>query len=377
MALLNLSESELRARTSLKWRSYAPDVLPLFVAEMDLMPHPAVREAVVQAMAIGDTGYPFGTRYAEAYADMAEQRWNWRPVPEQMRRAGDVMNAILALLLGNTSPGDHVVINPPIYPPFWQVVEGYGRRITQVPLNASGRLDLAGLAQAFAGPDRPSAYLLCSPHNPTGTVHTPEELASVATLCAEHDVLLIVDEIHAVLVDPDTPFTPILALPQGQRAVVTFSAGKGWSLATFKAGLFIAGTAATAALDALPPLANQSTGQMGTLAHTAALRHGQDWVDEVMVEVAANKDLLARLLAERLPHVTWRREPGTYLAWLDCSALGLDNPAQHFAEVARVALNDGATFGEHYGQFVRMNLATSPAIIERAIDQMAASLPLR
>lgn len=374
MALLNLSESDLRARTSLKWTSYAPDVLPLFVAEMDVLPHPAVRDAVGEAMTIGDTGYPHGSRYADAYADMAERRWGWRPVPEQLRRAGDVMNAILGLLLGNTRPGDHIVINPPVYPPFWQVVQGYGRHLTEVPLDAEGRLDLAGLAAAFAGPDKPVAYLLCSPHNPTGTVHTPDELTAVAQLCAQHGVLLIVDEIHAVLVDPGTAFTPILALPQAQNAVVAFSAGKGWNLAAFKAGLYIAGTDALAALDALPPLANQSTSQMGTIAHTAALRHAQDWVDAVMVEVAQNKDLLARLLAERLPGVTWRREPGTYLAWLDCAALGLASPAEHFAQVAKVALNDGATFGPGYGQFVRMNLATSPAIIERAIDQMAASL---
>lgn len=374
MSLFNLSETQLRARTSLKWRSYPDDVLPLFVAEMDVLPHPAVRDAVAAAMDAGDTGYPFGTRYADAYAAMAERRWGWRPAATQLRRAGDVMNAILGLLLGNTAPGDHIVINPPVYPPFWQVIEGYGRHITQVPLTGEGRLDLAALAEAFAGPDRPTAYLLCSPHNPTGTVHTAEELTAVARLCREHDVLLVVDEIHAVLVDPGARFTPILALPEAQNAVVAFSAGKGWNLAAFKGGLYIAGTDALGALDRLPPLANQSTGQLATLAHTAALVHAQDWVDEVMTEVAANKDLLARLLAERLEGITWQRQPGTYLAWLDCSALGLAHPAQHFVERARVALNDGATFGPGYGSFVRLNLAANPELIERAVAAMAASV---
>ncbi|WP_206079831.1 hypothetical protein [Propioniciclava coleopterorum] len=116
MSLFNLSESQLRARTSLKWRSYPDDVLPLFVAEMDVLPHPAVRDAVAAAMDAGDTGYPFGTQYADAYAAMAERRWGWRPADTQLRRAGDVMNAILGLLLGNTAPGDHIVINPPVYP---------------------------------------------------------------------------------------------------------------------------------------------------------------------------------------------------------------------------------------------------------------------
>lgn len=374
MTLFNLTEAQLRERTSMKWNAYDPDVLPLWVAEMDVLPHPVVRQVVVDAIERGDTGYPSGVSYSEAYADMAEARWGWRPEPEQCTRSGDVMNAILAVLLGNTREGDHVVINPPVYPPFWQVVQGYGRRLTQVPLREDGRLDLAGLEAAFTGPDKPAAYLLCSPHNPTGTVHTAEELREVARLCDEHDVLLVVDEIHALLVDPGTEFTPILSLPEAQKAVVAFSAGKAWNLAAFKGGQLIRGRDAQAVVDRLGPLAAQSTGQFAMLAHTAALQHAQDWVDEVMIEVAQNKDLLGALLAEHLPAVIWHREPGTYLAWLDCTALGLENASAHFLEHARVALNDGTNFGPQYGQFVRLNLATSPEIITEAVRRMGASV---
>ncbi len=374
MSLFDLPLPELRRRTSMKWNAFDADVVPLWVAEMDVRVLPEVVDAVREALELGDTGYPWGTRYAEAYAAMAEQRWGWRPEPEQLRRSGDVMNAIVSLLLGNTAEGDHVVLNPPVYAPFWQVIEGYHRHVVQVPLTASGRLDLAALEAAFTGPDKPTAYLLCSPHNPNGTIHTADELTAVAGLCREHDVLLVVDEIHAPLVDPDADFVPILTLPEAQNAVVTFSAGKGWNLPAFKAGLYIRGTDAAGALAALPPLANQSTGHMATIAHTAALRHGQAWVDAVMVEVAAHKALLAGLVAEHLPAVRYTPAPGTYLAWLDCSGVGLERPRDHFLARGRVALNNGTDFGPGYGQFVRMNLATSPAVITEAVERMAASL---
>ena len=149
MSLFSLTEAELRRRTSLKWTTFEPDVLPLWVAEMDVHQLPEVVDAVREALELGDTGYPWGTRYAEAYADMAEARWGWRPAPDQLRRSGDVMNAILSLLLGNTAEGDHVVINPPVYPPFWQVIGGYRRHITQVPLTAAAEARAkVGVSQA-------------------------------------------------------------------------------------------------------------------------------------------------------------------------------------------------------------------------------------
>lgn len=374
MPLFDLSESELRERTSMKWRFFEPDVLPMWVAEMDLHQHPAVREALIDAVTRGDTGYPWGTEYADAYADMAETRWGWRPEPEQMRRSGDVMNTMLAILVGNTAEGDHVVINPPVYPPFRQIVQGYRRHLTEVALTDAGRLDLPAIEAALDGPDRPTAYLLCSPHNPTGTLHTAEELAALATLCAQRSVLLLVDEIHAPLVDPGASFVPILSLPEAQQAVVAFSAGKGWNLAALKGGVMIRGTEAEQVFARNPPLANQSTGQFATIAHTAALRHAQNWVDQVMVEVADNKDLLASLLAERLPDVRLMRSPATYLGWLDCSRLGLPHPREHFLEHGRVAFNPGRDFGSASEQWVRINLATSPEIVARGVDRIVKSL---
>ena len=375
MALLSLTLDELRTRTSLKWRTYDPDVLPMWVAEMDVALHPAVRDALLAAVDRSDTGYPHGTAYAEAYAAMAAAQWGWQlEARAHVRRAGDVMNSILAVLEATTSPGDAVVINPPVYPPFRQVVSGYRRRITEAQLDPSGRLDLAALEAAFAGPDQPKVYLLCSPHNPTGAVHTEPELTSVMALAERYGVRVIVDEIHARLVDPGTDFVPLLTVPGGERAVSVTSAGKAWNLAGFKAGLIIAGTEATDLLRTLPPLAQQSSGHLANLVHTAALVHAQDWVDELAVEVAANKELLARELAQHVPEARYSPTAGTYLAWVDCSGLGLDDPSRQFLDRGRVAFSPGVNFARSHSRWVRINLACSPTLVTEAVRRMAASL---
>ena len=372
MAILSLTEAELRTRRSLKWRTYDPDVLPLWVAEMDVALHPAVEAELFAAARRSDTGYPHGRAYADAFATMAATRWALELDDRQVVTAGDVMNAILAVLTEVTAPGGRVVINPPIYPPFRQVVAGYGREIVEVPLRTDGRLDLDALTGALA--TRPAAYLLCSPHNPNGTVHTAAELAAVVAACAENDVQLIVDEIHAPLVDPGVPFTSALAVPGADRVIVVTSAGKAWNLAAFKAGLIIGGRGAADVLAGLPPLARQSTGHFGAMLHAAALREAQGWVDELMVEVAANKRLLAELFAQKLPDVAYVPAEGTYLAWVDCTALGLEDPVGHVLEHGRVAFSPGRNFGGDYSRWARINLAASPGLITEAIDRMAAAL---
>jgi cystathionine beta-lyase len=376
MALLSVPLAELRSRTSLKWRTYDPDVLPLWVAEMDARIQPEVARTVIAACERGDTGYPQGTAYAEAFAAMAERRWGWEvSAKRQVRRAGDVMNSILAVLEATTAQGDAVVINPPVYPPFRAVVSGYGRRIVEAPLTPDGRLDPAAIEAAFAGPDAPTAYLLCSPHNPNGTVHTSAELEAVMALANRHNVQVIVDEIHAPLVDPGTQFVPLLTVPGGERAISVTSAGKAWNLAAFKAGLVITGAEATGVLAKLPPLAQGSSGHFANLAHTTALAECQDWVDELRSELAANKALLAEQLAARLPALSYRPAAGTYLAWVDCSPLGLADPATQFRERGRVAFSPGTMFAASHAQWVRINLACSPEVVVEAVERMAASLP--
>ncbi|MFF4394140.1 MalY/PatB family protein [Streptomyces sp. NPDC001480] len=374
-----LTLDRLRCRTSMKWRTYPEDVLPMWVAEMDVPLAPAVVRAVTDALELGDTGYPAGTAYAEALAAFADGRWGWDGLAvERTAIVPDVMLGVVEMLKLVTGPGDPVVVNPPVYPPFFQFVTHMDRRVVEAPLGAGLRIDLGVLQEAFrtavAGGGR-AAYLLCSPHNPTGTVHTAEELAAVAALAARYGVRVVADEIHAPVVAAGAAFVPYLSVPGGEHGLSLMSASKAWNLAGLKAALAVAGPSAAADLARLPEEVSHGPSHVGVIAHTAALRDGTPWLDALLAGLDDNRRLLARLLAEHLPAIRHRPAEATYLAWLDCRALGLgDDPAEVFLERGRVALSSGIPFGTGGAGHVRLNLATSPEVITEGVRRMAAAL---
>ncbi|WP_328430839.1 MalY/PatB family protein [Streptomyces sp. NBC_00453] len=374
-----LSLDSLRCRTSMKWRTYPADVLPLWVAEMDVpLAEPVVR-AVTDALALGDTGYPAGTAYAEALAGFAEKRWGWDGLAvERTAIVPDVMLGVVEMLKLVTAHGDPVVVNSPVYPPFYQFIEHMDRQVSQAPLGADLRLDFGTLEdtfrQAVAG-GRRAAYLLCSPHNPTGTVHTAEELAAVAALADRYGVRVVADEIHAPLTASGVDFVPYLSVPGAENGLSLMSASKAWNLAGLKAALALAGPAAAADLTRLPEEVSHGPSHIGVIAHTAALTDGTAWLDALLAGLDDNRRLLAGLLAEHLPAVAHRPGEATYLAWLDCRALDLgDDPAAVFLERGRVAVNSGIPFGTGGAGHVRLNLATSPEVITEGVRRMAAAL---
>lgn len=373
MQILNVDVDRLRQRASMKWSRYPADVLPLWVAEMDCETPPAVAEALQRAIALGDMGYPHGTGYEEAYAAFSADRWGVEVDPHrQIRLVPDVMQGIALAIRTCTEPGDGVVVNPPIYPPFYGVVRVTGRTVVESPLTEQGRLDLDDLEAVFSGERgaKPSAYLLCSPHNPNGTVHSRTELTQVAVLGERYGVRVIADEIHAPLASSHLPYTAV-----DPRGLVVTSASKSFSLAAVKAAVIVGGDSARDLVFGLPyELTRGSSSHLGLLANATAFNDDREWLDVLRGELASNRDLLTNLLGRHLPGIRYLATDGTYLAWLDCAELGLDQPAQHFLDRARVALNAGSDYGLAYPQSVRMNLATSPEIITEAVERMASSL---
>ena len=363
----------------MKWRQYPADVLPLWVAEMDVPTPEPVAEALVGALRRGDTGYSFGDSYAEAFSDFAVRRWGWDGVvPARAAIVPDVMLGVVEMLKLVTGVGDAVVVNSPVYPPFYDFVTHMDREVVEAPLGADGRIDfgvMEAVFRALASKGRGGAFLLCNPHNPTGVVHTREELERVGELSAEFGVRVVSDEIHAPLVAAGETFTPYLSVAGGQDGLALVSASKGWNLAGLKAALAIAGPGSAADLARMPEEAGHGASHLGVLAHVAALREGADWLGALLTGLDENRALLARLLAEHLPDVAWRPGLGTYLQWLDCRRLGLgDDPAQAFLERGRVAVNSGIPFGTGGAGHVRINIATSPEILTEAVERMASAV---
>ncbi len=388
--LEQLSLDDLRRRTSTKWRTYPDDVLPLWVAEMDVEPCGPVVDAVTGAVRRGDTGYAHGLGYAEALAAFAERRWNWSTFPVQRSAiVPDVMLGVVEALRLVTAAGDAVVVNPPVYPPFYAFSESLGRTVLDAPLGADGRIDLDVLDEAFTrarSGGRAAAYLLCSPHNPHGTVHTADELRRVAALADRHGVRVIADEIHAPLVLPGATFVPYLAVAGDGDGFALASASKAWNLAGLKAAVLVAGRAAAADLARLPEEVSHGASHLGVLAHTTALEYGEPWLDALLAGLDSNRALLGELLRDRVPAVRWAPPQATYLAWLDCRDTGpgagdqdtgrgpvttVSGPASAFLETGRLALSTGSIFGPGGAGHVRLNFATSRAILVDAVERMA------
>jgi cystathionine beta-lyase len=366
---LDVPLADLRTRTSEKWRHYPNDVLPLFVAEMDVHLPPPVADVLTAAVTSGDTGYGEGRAYPEAFAGFAARRWGWHLSADAVRVVPNVMTGVVEVVRLVTEPGAAVVVDPPVYPPFRSFVKHAGRRVVGAPLGPDGRLDLDRLATTFAQVGRGSVFLLCQPHNPTGTLHTAEELTAVGDLARRHGVQVVADEIHAPLV-LDGRFVPTTTV--GPEAVALHSASKAFNLAGLPAALAVPGPEASATLARLSPLVGAEVGHLSALAQTAALRDADAWLDGLLTALRANAALLGTLLAEHVPSARWTPPQATYLAWLDLrQAAPTDaDPARRLLETARVAVNPGLTFGAQGAGHVRLNFATSPTILTEAVRRI-------
>jgi cystathionine beta-lyase len=377
---LTLTLEALRERRSEKWSAYPPDILPAWLAEMDFAPAPAVRDVLISAIAVGDLGYANGNGLGDAFASFALDRWDWEADPLGTFVVPDALVAITEVLRLFTSPNDAVIVNPPVYGDFYRVIAEASCRPVDVPLRrVFGRwmIDFEGLEAAFRG--GAGVYLLCSPHNPVGRAFGVSELTMLAQLAARYGVLVISDEIFGPLALPGAAFAPFcpIAMKAGADALAIVSATKAWSFSGLKCALLVDGTHILSRRQKAPrnELRYQAS-HLGVLASIAAYRSGGVWLDETIAYIDGNRKWLREQLAGQLPSIGYEPPEAGYLGWLDCTRLGVEDPAATFLEHGRVALTPGISCGSAGDGFVRLNMGTSREILTEVVQRMATAVSL-
>lgn len=374
--LTELAIQRLRRRRSAKWARYPSDVLPAFVAEMDFPLAEPVKLALLDAIEVDDCGYawPDELGLAEAFAEFARSRLGWKVDPEAVSPSSEVVGAITAVLRELTRPGQRVAINTPVYHPFFAVIEELQCELADAPLGADG-LDPDAVERAFA--DGAVALILCSPHNPTGTVPSREQLTAIADAAARHGAWVLADEIHAPLALPGARHVPFLTVSEAaaERGIAFCSASKAFNIAGLHCAQIVTASPNAAAVIERLPFSARHCGHLGAIASVAAFRDGGPWLDDVIAVLDHNRRLLAELLAELLPEVGYVQPQAGYLAWLDLRAFGAgDDPAEAILERGRIALSPGPSFGSQGAGFARLNIGTAPALLEEAVKRIATGL---
>ena len=374
---------ELRRRGSVKWTRGGPDVIGAFVAEMDFGAAPAIQAALLDVIARADFGY----LSEHAIADMAQacaawqqDAYGWTVDPARIRPLPDVVKGLEAAIQLFSGPGTPVILPTPAYMPFLLVPPRLGRRIIQVPMIPAedGRfvLDLDGIDAAFTAGGQ--LLILCNPCNPIGRVYTRDELSALTEVVDRNGGRVFADEIHAPLVYPGGKHIPYAGI-SGQaaaHAITATAASKGWNLPGLKCAQLILTNDADAATWAENGfMFEHGASTPGVRASTAAYRAGGGWLADVVGYLDGSRALLARLLAEQLPAIGYRPPEGTYLAWLDCRDLGIDDsPAEFFLAKARVLLTNGGACGDAGRGHVRLNFATPRPVLAEIVRRMAEAV---
>lgn len=364
------------------------DLLALWVADMDFAVSPSIRDALVARMEHPVYGYaavPSG--YWESIVDWLRHRHGWTVRREELTYVPGVVKAIGYAINFFTEPGDPILIQPPVYHPFRRLVEGNKRRAVLNPLvldeeTLTYHMDFDDLEAKFRT-ERPRMMILCNPHNPIGLQWDAATLRRLASLARQYGVIVVSDEIHGDLMlrgGKHIPFASVSA--DAAEVAVTFGAPS----KTFNIAGLVSSWCVINNPSLRKPFFNwlevnefSSPTFVATLGTEVAYRNGEDWLDEVLDYIAGSFDMVGRILEERLPDVRMIKSDASFLAWLDCRALGLthDELVELFVDKAHLALNDGAMFGDEGVGFMRLNLGSPRTVIREALDRLADCIARR
>ena len=373
-----------RRRTdSSKWQKYGPDVLPLWVADMDFRsPEPVIR-ALRERVEHGVFGYLAFEQleFHELFADRLLKRYNWRVAPDAVVLIPGVIPGFNVAGRILAAPGDGLILQTPVYPPILRAASSIGLTREEAPLARRADGSYAPDLDAFAAAirERTRFFLLCNPHNPVGRVFTRDELARMAEVCLRRGLSIVSDEIHCELTLGGQRHTPIASLsPEiADRTITLMAPSKTFNLAGLKCSVAIIPNAALRGkfVNGRVDLV-QTVNIFGYTAASAAYRDGQPWLDELLRYLEGNRDFVVEYVKTRIPGVKMAPPEATYLGWLDCRGAGAaaGDPFTFFLEKAKVALNDGALFGPGGQGFVRLNFGCPRSILTEALERMSLAL---
>jgi cystathionine beta-lyase len=377
---------ERRGTDSNKWHKFGPDVLPLWVADMDFASPPAVIDALRARIEHGVFGYlreGCPPELVEVVVERCRKRYGWDVPADALILMPGVNPANNVAARTVCTAGDGFVILTPAYPPLLRVPGNVGLdpRLPALVRGSDGRYEIDFDLFERAITPATKAFLLCNPHNPVGRVYTRRELERLAEICMRHDLTILADEIHCDLVFTGHEHVPMASLgPEvAARTVTLMAPSKTFNQAGLKASLTIVTDAKlrerfmAARVDMVQPTANV----LGYTAMLAAYRDGAAWHEALLRYLEANRDFLMDYVSRHFGGVGMSRVEGTYLAWLDCRGTGLSDPFAFFLEKAKVALNDGKTFSAAGDGFVRLNFGTPRATLTEGLERMRKALAAR
>jgi len=361
-----------------KWSKYPPDVLPLWVADMDFAAAPPILDALQQRLSHPVLGYAVAQpALRQQIAAYVHARYHWSIEPQDVVLLPGVEPGFNMALKAFCQAGHQVMMHTPVYKPLLQAPEFWGLHRHDLPLHPDPRiaLDLEAFDRAAA---QSSAWILCNPHNPLGRVFERDTLLKLAQSCVAHNTLIISDEIHCDLLYDGRRHTPIASLsPQiAKRTITLMSASKTYNIAGLKTAFaIIPDPELRQRFDKSRLGMVDSVNLMGLQATQAALAHCGPWREALLRYLQSNRDVLVQSVARLLPGVVLHAPQATFLAWLDCSALKLGQDAQKFfLEHARVALSPGLDFGSSSDQWVRLNFGCTRAVLSQALARMQTAL---
>jgi cystathionine beta-lyase len=373
----------LRARGSFKWTAPGPDGLGAAVAEMDFGAAPPILDALAELSAAANFGYlppPMAEELAGACAGFMARRYGWQADPADIHPIPDVIKGLELAITHFSRPGSPVILPTPAYMPFLIVPKFLGREIIQVPMLDDGTgfftFDLDGIDAAFRAGGQ--LLIFCNPYNPLGRVFSADEMTQLTDLVDRHGGRVFADEIHAPLVYPGQRHIPYATTSEtaAGHSLTATSASKAWNLPGLKcAQVVLTNDADRQRWADLGVFASHGASNPGVVANIAAFRYGEPWLDEVLGYLDDSRRLLAGLVRQHLPGVRYRPPDGTYLAWLDCTALELpQSPGELITDRARITVVDGPAFGTGGAGAFRFNFATPQPILSQMVRQIAGVL---